>query len=80
MLRNYFIIAWRNLQRNKINSFINIAGLSVGMAVAILIGLWVWDELSYNKGFENYARLARVMHLINAACSSLWSVRIPRPA
>jgi hypothetical protein len=43
MIKNYFTIAWRNLLKNKVSSFINIAGLSIGMMVAILIGLWVWD-------------------------------------
>ena len=46
MLRNYFSIALRNLLKNKMHSLINIAGLSAGMAVTMLIALWVWDELS----------------------------------
>src|ERR1700679_58522 len=61
MIRNYLKIAWRNLRKNKAHSFINIAGLAVGMAVAILIGLWIWDELSFDKYHDNYARLAQVM-------------------
>ena len=61
MIRNYFIIAWRNLQRNKTYSFINIAGLATGMGVAMLIGLWIWDEVSYNSSIENHGRLAQVM-------------------
>ncbi|WP_310587643.1 hypothetical protein [Fibrella rubiginis] len=60
MLRNYVKIAWRNLVKNKAFSFINIAGLSVGLAVAMLIGLWVWDELSFNKYHENYNRIVQV--------------------
>ena len=51
----------RNFSRNKVFSFINIAGLSIGMAVTLLIGLWIWDEISYNKQFENYDRIAQVM-------------------
>ncbi|HXR84422.1 MAG TPA: ABC transporter permease [Hanamia sp.] len=61
MFKNYFITAWRNLIRNKVHSAINITGLSVGMAVAILIGLWIHDELSFNKNFSNYRRIAQVM-------------------
>ncbi|RYF52477.1 MAG: ABC transporter permease, partial [Cytophagaceae bacterium] len=61
MLTNYFKIAWRNIVTNKVYSFINIGGLAVGMAVAMLIGLWIWDELSYNKRFANYDRVAQVM-------------------
>ena len=61
MFINYLKTAWRNLTKNKAHSFINIAGLSVGMAVAILIGLWVYDELRFNKSFGNYNRIAQVM-------------------
>ena len=61
MIKNYFKTAWRNLLKNKVHSFINISGLSIGMAVAILIGLWVWDELSFNKHHQNYSRIAQIM-------------------
>jgi putative ABC transport system permease protein len=61
MFKNYFKTAWRNLVKNKMHSFINIAGLSVGMAVAILIGLWIWDEVSFNSSFANHKKLAQVM-------------------
>ncbi len=60
MLKNYLKIAWRNLLRSKTHSFINITGLSVGMAVALLIGLWIWDELSYDKNFEHYNNIVRL--------------------
>jgi ABC-type antimicrobial peptide transport system permease subunit len=60
MLKYYFKIAWRNLCKNKVSSFINIGGLAIGMAVAILIGLWIYDELSFNKYHKNYDRIARV--------------------
>jgi len=61
MFKNYFKIAFRNLGKKKVHSFINIAGLSVGMAVAMLIGLWMYDESSFNKYHENYSQIARVM-------------------
>ncbi|MEO6674845.1 MAG: ABC transporter permease, partial [Ginsengibacter sp.] len=61
MLKNYFKIAWRNLIKNKILAFINIGGLAVGMAVAMLIALWIYDELSFNKYNENYKRIVKVM-------------------
>ncbi|MDB5087997.1 MAG: ABC-type antimicrobial peptide transport system, permease component [Mucilaginibacter sp.] len=61
MLKNNLKIAWRNLVKNGVSSFINIGGLAVGMAVAILIGLWIHDELSFNKYFQNYDRVAQVM-------------------
>src|SRR5688500_20260437 len=46
MVKSYIKIGWRNLLRNKGYSFINVGGLALGMTVAILIGLWVYDELS----------------------------------
>ncbi len=61
MIKNYFKIAWRNLRKSKMHSFINIIGLSLGMAVAILIGLWMYDELSFNKNFQNYDHIAQVI-------------------
>ncbi|HEY9048037.1 MAG TPA: ABC transporter permease [Ohtaekwangia sp.] len=61
MFRNYFKVSFRNLVSNKGYSFINIGGLAVGMAVAMLIGLWVYDELSYDRYFQNYDRVVQVM-------------------
>ncbi|MDB5025285.1 MAG: transporter permease [Mucilaginibacter sp.] len=61
MIKNYLKIAWRNLLRNKAHTFINVAGLSVGMAVAMLIGLWIWDELSFNKYFRSYDHIVQIM-------------------
>jgi len=60
MFKNYFKIAWRNLVKNKAFSFINIGGLAVGMAVAMLIGLWVYDEVTFNKYHQNYESIAQV--------------------
>lgn len=53
--------AWRNLVKNKSQSVINIAGLSVGMALSIVIGLLIWNELSFNKSLPNHSRIAKVM-------------------
>jgi len=66
MLSSYIKIAGRNLRKNRIYSFINILGLSMGMAVTLLIGLWVWDELSFNKYHDNYDRIAMVLQRNNA--------------
>lgn len=60
MIKNYLKIAWRNLVKNKASSFINIGGLAVGMTVAMLIGLWIWDELSFNKYHQNYERIVQI--------------------
>ncbi len=60
MIRNYFKIAWRNLLKNKVYSFINIFGLAIGMAVTIMIGLWIADELSFDHYFKNHNKLAQI--------------------
>lgn len=61
MIKNYFKIAFRTLTKNKAYSFINITGLAMGMAVATLIGMWVYDEISYDRYHKNYDRIAQVM-------------------
>lgn len=61
MLKNYFLIGWRTLLRNKGYSAINIGGLAAGMAVTVLIAMWIVDEISFNKSFENYYRIGHVM-------------------
>lgn len=57
MFRNYLKIALRNLLKNSSYSFINIGGLAVGLASAILIFLWIADEYSYNTFHTNYSRI-----------------------
>jgi len=60
MWRNYFTVAWRNLVRGKVYAIINISGLAIGMTVAVLIGCWIWDELSYDMSHANYKTTALV--------------------
>lgn len=61
MIKNYFKTAFRSLLKGRMYSVINILGLATGMAIALLIGLWIWDELSFNKYHRNHERLAQVM-------------------
>src|ERR1700712_4055246 len=61
MFKNYFKTAFRNLVRNKIYSFINIAGLSIGLACAMLILLYVKDEVSFDKFHNNVNTIFRVV-------------------
>ena len=65
MIRNYFKIAFRNLLKNKGYSAINIGGLAVGMSVAMLIGLWIYDELSFDKYHKNHKRVGQVMQHVS---------------
>jgi putative ABC transport system permease protein len=60
MLKNYLKIAWRNITKNKVFSFINIAGLAIGLACFTLIALYVVDELSYDRYNEKASRIYRV--------------------
>ncbi len=62
MLKNYLKIALRNLKKHKAYSFINIAGLAVGMTCCILILLWVQDEWSYDRYHENADRIYRITY------------------
>ena len=61
MFKNYLKTAWRNLWKNKGYSSITVLGLAAGMAVAMLIGLWIWDEITYDHYHKNHDQLAQVM-------------------
>jgi putative ABC transport system permease protein len=60
MYKNYFTIAWRTFLKSKGYSFINIAGLAVGLSACLLIGLYVKHELSYDRLHEKASRIYRV--------------------
>src|SRR5580692_7123214 len=73
MLNNYFKIALRHLRKNKTYSFINITGLSAGLAVSILLLLWVNDELSYDRFNVHAANLYRLSPTFdNGGVTSVW--------
>ena len=61
MFRNYLTIAWRSLLKSKFYSTINILGLAAGMAVAMLIAFWIWDEVTYDRYHSRHNELAQVM-------------------
>jgi putative ABC transport system permease protein len=65
MLKNYFKTAWRNLINNKIYSSLNILGLATGMAVALLIGLWVYYQSSYDRFLPAYQQAFQVRYNYN---------------
>ena len=60
MIRNYLTIAWRNLMKNKVFSFINIFGLSVGLTCCVLIALYIYHEASYDKHHPNGASIYKL--------------------
>lgn len=79
MIKNYFRIAMRHLMRNKTLSFINILGLSLGMTFALLIGMWVHFETSFDKFNKNGDRIALVMKhtLMNNQKNTSGSLMMP---
>ena len=60
MLKNYIKIAWRNLKKNKLYSFVNIVGLTIGITSCILIGLYIGHEWSYDRFHSNADRIVRI--------------------
>ena len=79
MLKNFIKIAWRNIWKNKIYSGINIIGLAAGMAVTLLIGLWVHDELSFNSHFRNEDRIVQLYQSQTFNGNTGTGPAIPRP-
>jgi putative ABC transport system permease protein len=80
MFRNYCIVAWRNLVRNKTFSLINITGLAIGLSIAFLIYQYVQVELSYDRFHTKADRIYRVPISYSGSFSSLRSSAINHPA
>jgi len=57
MFKNYLTIAWRSLRKNRVSTLINIGGLSIGMSIVILIGLYVRDEVAFDHYHQNHRTL-----------------------
>jgi putative ABC transport system permease protein len=70
MLRNYFKIAFRNLQKHKVFSIVNIAGLAIGLSVFWVMALYISDEMSYDRSYENADRIFRVVQAGSSATGS----------
>ncbi|HVU98634.1 MAG TPA: ABC transporter permease [Puia sp.] len=61
MLRNFFLLAIRQLRRNRGYSFVNIFGLATGMAIALIIGIWATDELAIDQGYPQGDRIVEIL-------------------
>src|SRR5450759_2462506 len=59
MIKNYFKTAWRNYQKNRILSLINLGGLSIGIAAVLLIGMYIYNETDYDNFQQNKSSLYR---------------------
>ncbi|HEY5967205.1 MAG TPA: ABC transporter permease [Chitinophagaceae bacterium] len=77
MLKNYLKISWRNLVQNKVYSFINITGLAIGLAVCMLIVLYLGHEYSYDKFHKNAGRIFSVKSKIKLGNDSLYLNQLP---
>jgi putative ABC transport system permease protein len=79
MLKNYFKTAWRNIIRNKVYSGLNILGLATGMAVALLIGLWVHDQSSYDRWLPGHEQAYQVRFNYNNNGETLTQTEVCLP-
>ena len=79
MYKSYLRTAVQNMVKNKLHAFINISGLAIGMAVAIIISLWIYDEVSYDTQFVNTERIGQVIQNVtnNGEVETWWSVPWP---
>ncbi|MDF0714873.1 ABC transporter permease [Muricauda sp. 334s03] len=79
MFKNYLKIAWRNLTKNKGYTIINVGGLALGMAVTLIIGLWIKDELSHNSYFSQKDQIAQIYQSQTFNGETGTGPAIPRP-
>ncbi len=79
MFKNYLKIAWRNVVKNKVYSTINVMGLAIGMAVTLIIALWVHKEYSYNKFLPDYENVyqVRLNHTVEGEIRTVPSASLP---
>jgi putative ABC transport system permease protein len=79
MIKNYFKTAWRNMMRNKTSSFINISGLSIGIACVLMIVIYIQNELSYDKFHKDADRIFQVTLKGNMGGQEFWAGNTPPP-
>src|ERR1041384_1543422 len=79
MLKNYFKTAWRNMLRNKVSSFINISGLSIGVACALLIAIFIKNEFSYDRFHKDADHVFQVILNGNMNGQEFWAGNTPPP-
>ncbi|MET0467040.1 MAG: ABC transporter permease [Chitinophagaceae bacterium] len=79
MFKSSLKIAWRQLLRSKGYAAINIGGLAVGMAIVLMIGIWVWDELSFDRYHKKHSRLAQAWQMVNFDGNNSFYNSVPVP-
>jgi putative ABC transport system permease protein len=79
MIKNYFKTAWRNMLRNKTSSFINISGLTIGIACTLMIAIFIQNELGYDKFHKDANRIFQVVLNGNFNGQEFWAGNTPPP-
>ncbi len=79
MLKSYFLVAWRGLRKNRVFSVINVVGLAIGLAVCMLIALYVTHELSYDRYHVNADRIYRLDADLKVGAMGYYSWDSPLP-
>jgi putative ABC transport system permease protein len=79
MLKNYFITAYRSIVKNKFYSILNIFGPAIGITCAILILLYVQEELTFDKHYKNYDRIYRLESDFNISGKATLAALVPIP-
>src|SRR6476620_3840012 len=70
MIKNFFLIAWRNLSRNKLLSLLNITGLAIGVAVCLFMVIWLQRELSFDNFHPNGDAIFRISNTFKSESES----------
>ncbi len=70
MLKNFFLIAWRNLIKNKASTILNVTGLAIGMTVCLVIGIWLQRELSFDNFHPNGKQIFRLSNTFKSESES----------
>lgn len=80
MFKNYLLTSWRNIIKYKGYTAVNLVGLVLGISAFIILGLYVWEDLSFNKFNSNYDKIARVVTIDRARGVSSQRVGVSYPA
>lgn len=79
MFKNYLKVSLRSIKRSKAYSFINVVGLASGMACCLLILLWVWEEINYDRFHKNADEIYRVITVLHGTNQDTYIAKAPNP-
>src|SRR5688500_17565076 len=70
MIKNFFLVAYRNLAKNKATAILNISGLAIGVTVCLVIGIWLQRELSFDKFHPDGKQIFRIANTFKSESES----------